>query len=215
MKIWDKKEESISSKYIKREKKPEKTIKDKIKFNFVPIIFISYALIILIILLAIFVISNLPENNGNEEEQNIVTMTAKQYFEQIKVDTDWSTFFRLKLQSLDEGQTLSINDSLSNISYSNEYNYSTITFSFYKSGFQESLSFDIEGNVSEEFNKFDKVNLTVNIIHKIFTYEGIEYDIEIFKQQWTSKDEFLLNFSPIIGKFGLPLPKNVLRKSQN
>ena len=154
--------------------------------------------------LTIFLCGCAENQDNNTISHKTYTWTARQLIDDIPQDLDLSLDYKLLYNSLKDGDTLIIQDTISNISYNFDVNTTTITFEWIEG--EEKNSYDIifEGNLTKLYQKNTNVNIQLTIKYVNFSYESLIFELEIFKEQWISFDEFIEN--------GLkPLPSSCIK----
>ena len=157
----------------------------------------AIALVSILCLVMVLFISGCTEQSNTETNTGkTVTMTAEEVFNDMKMDSDWSTYIKILYNSLDDGDTLIIHDTIDNISYNPETNRTTITFNVSQDeNMSNSLNFPFEWNLTGFYHVGDEVKITGTIKHVKFTYEqngnSMDYELEIFKEMWTTPDEYM------------------------
>lgn len=156
--------------------------------------------------------------DDNDREIRKVNLTMYEYFEDQKFDTDLYTYFHLYQKSLIDGDTLFMQSNISTIEYDPASDQTNISFSEYKwiSGTSHGFSarYRFEGDITDNFKKDDKVVITVTIKRVVFSGNGFDFDMEIFKEQWVNENYFNTRFSNIIDyqKGFKLLPASVIEK---
>ena len=149
---------------------------------------------------------------GGGTTGNTVTMTAKEHYDDMSMDTDWSTYITILYDSLEDGDTLIIQDSVTNISYDSNTDATTVTFEWTEGEMTGSLNPVFEGDITGSYQTGDEVKITVTIKHVTFSHEGMSYDMELYEEQWESQDYFISNAGSALG--GLkPLPQSCIAKA--
>ena len=134
------------------------------------------------------------------------TITAKE----LNDNTKWvnsNTTFSLLYDSYEDGDTLIIKDTISTITYDKTFNATGISF-IWDNGTQI-RNFAFKGNITDSYKNGDKVKITVHLKHVTFSYNGKNYDMEIFAEEWESQDYFIKNFDTYPFKF---LPASCIEK---
>ena len=103
-------------------------------------------------------------------------------------------------KSLDEGDTLVLTDTISNITYMPFfYNATTIYFDvddYVSMGMPSSqIAFNFEGDITEQYKIGDEVKITLTVKHFVYENEttGIGLDVDVFEEGW-NQEEFISNF---------------------
>jgi len=107
-------------------------------------------------------------------------MTMNEFLQDYAEERDNATkTFVYELKSLDDGDTLIIRDTLLNLSFIGERNYTLLLFSSV-----ENQAFAVEGDITGSYEKNDDVELTVHIIQVEFPYQGWNITYETFQEGW-------------------------------
>lgn len=116
------------------------------------------------------------------EEGKAITMTMEElmndYNQSVDNDTKTITYW---LTSLNDGDTLIIQDTLNNIIYNESYDYTMIEF---ESSVGRPFPNPIEGDITDSFGKGDTVELKMHIINVTFPYQGWTIKYETFEEGW-------------------------------
>jgi len=148
--------------------------------------------------------------NGTGPSGQTVTMTAEELFNDMEMDTDWETYITMGFTSLDEGDTLVVQDNISNITYNPEIDGTEIIFEYPgQGGGSSSTKFLIESDITDSFSLDDEVKIAMTIKHVTFTYNGTAYDMEVFEEAWES-DEYYTSHPETNGL--KPMPQSVVEK---
>jgi len=149
------------------------------------------------------------DNNGGGTTGNTYTMTAKEMQDDMTMDTDWATYIKILYTTLADGDTVVIQDTITEISYDSETDRTTVTFEWTEDEVTGSLNLPFEGDITATYQAGDEVKVTVTIKHVEFTYEtsgaSMDYEIEIFDEQWTTQEEY-------IASQGGALPATIIEK---
>jgi len=166
-------------------------------------------------MLVVFISGCTQQNNkGNEGSTTgkTLTMTAKELNDDMSVNSDWSTYFTIAYNSLEDGDTLILQDKITNISYDSVTNSTMVKFEWTNGSISFSIKLAFEGNITGSYIVGDNVTITQKIKHVTFTYQNLAYDIELFEDQWESQDYFSFNAGSALG--GLkPLPQSCIAKA--
>jgi hypothetical protein len=148
----------------------------------------------IISIMLVFLLCGCTEDNTgtNGTGAKTVTMTAEELQNDATVDTDWETYITIDYESIEDGDTLIIQDTIDSIEY-DELADSTLI----EMGSQDSPFMPIfEGDLTGSYQVGDEVKITVTIKHVTFSYEdevsglSMDYDMELFDEQWTSQEDF-------------------------
>ena len=144
-------------------------------------------LVIFCFITTIFICGCTEQNNNTTGKT--VTMNAKEHLDDIETiyDNDKIT---TNFKSLDEGDTLEIQDTIFNINYDDTIDRTIILFVSTEGDSSNSMKFEFEGKMTDSFFNDEQVKITVKIKHVIFSYQNISYDMELFEEQWVSKEYF-------------------------
>jgi hypothetical protein len=112
------------------------------------------------------------------------------------------------LNSLDEGDTLIIKDTIANLAY-DELNHTTkVTFTSQLVQ-QVPTPLQFEGDITEEFSLGDTVTVTTHIINVTMTYfdpqsgQNVTYHFETFKESWD-----------VDSRTGHPFPQSIIEQAE-
>ncbi len=145
-------------------------------------------LVIFCFITAIF-ICGCTEQNNNGSSGKKVTMTAKEYYnDQETIQGPDNTTINFK--SLDEGDTLMIQDEIFKISYEIDFD-KTIMLFVDEENLEEGVFFEFEGDLTGNYFINDQVRITVKIKKVIFSNQNIS--IELFEGQWVDEEYFNTN----------------------
>ena len=151
---------------------------------------------ILCIGLVIFLSGCNEQENGGTTTGNTVTMTAEELNDDMNIETDWTTYMKILYDSLENGDTLIIEDTIDNISYEPIIDRTVIIFDISEGeGMTSSLNYPFEGDISDIYQIGDQVKITATIKHVEFTFEedgaSMDYELEIFDEMWTTQEEYI------------------------
>jgi len=137
-------------------------------------------------------------NNNGGTTGNTVTMTAKEVNDDMAMDSDWSTYVKFLYNSLEDGDTLIIHDTIDEISYSSDTDRTTVTFDTSEGGdMSSSLNYPFEGDITSSYQTGDEVKITGTIKYIEETYEqggaSMDYELELFEEMWTNIDDYVAN----------------------
>jgi len=169
-----------------------------------------FVLSIIILMLLLFT-CGCTQQDDSENGGKTVTMTARELQNDVSSDTDWSTYYTMLYTSLDDGDSLIIQDTVSNISYNLDTDTTTLTFEWIEDGENNSLALYFEGDITITYQPGDKVKISVKIEYVKFSYEDFNFELEIYEEQWVSKEYFKSNMDS--GGEGIkPLPQSSIEK---
>jgi hypothetical protein len=126
---------------------------------------------------------------GCTESPKTVTMTATELQNDLNMEGLGTTNVTLGYKSLQEGDTLIIQDTISNITFNSTGNKTELQFNVLTPANISSYAlFFFQGNITGLYNIGDTVRITVKI--KLVTYHenGITYTIDAFKEQSEQPD---------------------------
>lgn len=123
------------------------------------------------------------------ELNNTYIMTAEEHYEDRRPVLYFSNI-RIIYTTANDGDTIIIKDNISNLSYDEISDTTTIAFEWERYGSIDTSSFLFEGNITNQYSAGDRVNITVTIKRVTFLYEGINYDLEIYAENWVNVDYF-------------------------
>lgn len=151
--------------------------------------------------------------NGDDTSNDRILMTAREHAEDRAVVIYFSNI-KIFYYSLNTGDTIIIQDTISNISYNINSDTTTVSFNWDVNGSIETLYFLFEGNIINQYHEGDKVNITITIQRVTFSNNGINYDLELYAECWENEEYFKEHLrSPLNIAQGLkPLPSNLIEK---
>ena len=149
----------------------------------------------------------------NGESNNTYIMTAREhnedrafviYFSNIK------TFYN----SSNAGDTIIIQDTISSLSYDAISKTTTLSFEWVDSGSIKALYLLFEGDITNQYIAGDRVNITVTLKRVTFSYEDVNYDLEVYAESWVSEEYFKENVisATEIAQAYKPLSSNLIEK---
>ena len=172
-------------------------------------------LVVSIIMLFIFLLiffSGCLNPGGNDDEKNAIIMTAREHNEDITIDTHTNNSFSKLYTSLNDGDLLIIKDIIDIISYDSKMDATLVLFEWIEEGKSMFLEIIFEGDLTPIFSLGDEVEISVTIKYVNFTYNELNYEMEIYNEQWVSEDFFKTDLET--GGDGFrPLPQNIIKKS--
>lgn len=132
----------------------------------------------------------------SSEDEHLTTMTLKEVINDYKKNWNDSTkVYSYWLESLNDGDTLVIKDTLKDIFYQEDENFTLIHFES-----SANTSFGIEGDITNNFDNGDVVTLTTHIIEVSFKEEDQQTGqvwtvrLETFEEGWDNKNHTALPF---------------------
>ncbi len=125
-----------------------------------------------------------------------ITMTLEEVISDYKksLDSDTKTYYYW-LDSLSDGDILIIEDTLSNVTYLDAKNMTLINFES-----SANISFGIEGDITDDFEKGDTVKLKTHIIAVSFVEEDRQTGepwtifLETFEEGWNMQNHTAVPF---------------------
>lgn len=115
-----------------------------------------------------------------EQSAQAKVMTMNEFLQDYTESRDNATKTLIyELASLDAGDTLVIRDTLLNLSFNAERNYTLVLFSSVTN-----QVFAVAGDITGSYEKNDDVKLTVHIIRVNFPYQGWNITYETFQEGW-------------------------------
>ena len=106
-------------------------------------------------------------------------------------------------KSLNDGDTLIIHDSISDISYDETTDITTINFEYEQEGEEGEptetllISLIFEGNLTSEYSVDDEVTVTLTIKHITVTVMSMDLDLEIYEEYWENEQHFIDNYATV------------------
>ena len=144
----------------------------------------------------------------------VITVQQLQNDRQTNLSADYLTF-TIGLKSYKEGDSITIEDKISNISYDSENHRTECTFDVVSNeAVFDFTIFYFKGDLTGTYKKGNNVRITVTIkqveISMEFGNSTITYNIEIFDEQW--KDEEFFKHNVQDGYPFKPLPERCIEK---
>jgi len=154
------------------------------------------------------------KNNGssNGTSAKTYTWTAKQATEDMPLDLDWNDGFQMLYNTLKDGDTLIIQDTITNISYNSDKDTTTVTFEWTEDNVTNSFNPFFEGNITNSYKPGDEVKISVTIKYVTVTYQGFNFEMEIYAEQWESEEYFVSDLDSG-GEGFKPLPQSCIEKT--
>jgi hypothetical protein len=151
----------------------------------------------------------------NEEKNNVIpsktyTWTARQVTEDIPIDLDFSDGFQLLYSTLMGGDTLIIIDNISHINYNQDLNVTFIIYEWSEESESNSFVATLEGNIANIYHSGLMVKITLTIKYVKFTFQKVNFEMEIFDEQWESI-EYFKNDINSGGEGFIPLPQSTIK----
>ncbi|MDD3492142.1 MAG: hypothetical protein PHU95_04055 [Candidatus Thermoplasmatota archaeon] len=139
--------------------------------------------------------------HGNQDASTVTSMTFKEFMDDFDTSRDDENLIAsVHLKSFDEGDTVIIEDQLTNLIYNPSVDTTSMTFASY----QRLDAMAVEGDITDEFSVGDTVVITSEIVNYSYTYqwEGRNYTVyyEWFADGWDTDKET-----------EVPLPREVLK----
>lgn len=139
-------------------------------------------------------IFNISEEN-TEIDQNETT--------QMNVSVN-KTVITMTYESLSDGECIIIRDNISMITYSEEDNKTTITFSWYEDQYKKPhVYYYFTGNITDIYKVGDEVEIKLTLKHVDIETNSTKYNIDIFEEQWESEQYFINKVQSILVDKGL------------
>lgn len=151
--------------------------------------------------------------DGDDKSNDTIVMTARENYDDRKVVIYFSNI-KIFYYSANSGDTLIIQDYISNLSYNISSDTTTVSFKWDDNGSTRILYFLFEGNITNQYHHGDRVNITVTLKRVTFSIKGINYDLELYAESWENEEYFKEHLiSPVEIARGLkPLPSNIIEK---
>lgn len=175
---------------------------------------------IICLISAVFICGCTQQNDGGTGGNGgatTVTMTAKEFNDDM-ISVSSETGFSMLYNSLKDGDTLIIQDSISEINYDSNTDETTVTFKWSEPEGEGTLTtsrhFQFDGNITQNYLVGDGVSITVHIKHITISIDNFEYNLEVFEEQWISEDYFSENVPNffLISQGFKPLPQSCIIK---
>jgi len=143
------------------------------------------------------------------QKNKLIFMSAKELNEDITRDLNWSDGFSLQYNSLDDGDQLVIKDFIDGIYFNEEFTYTKIRFEWNMDNDSNFFEIKIQGNINSSYNIGDEITISITIKEVKLIYNGFEFDMEIFKEQWVD-EEFFKSDIDLGGDGFKPLPQSCI-----
>ena len=154
---------------------------------------------------------------GCTQQDNTLVMTAQelQNERQTNISSDYLTI-TIGLESLNNGDSIIIQDTIYDISYDPENYRTEIAFDVVSNeAVFDFTTFYLKGNLTNSYKKGDKVKISVTVkqveISIEFGNSTITYNVEIFDEQWKDEEFFKRNVQT--GYPFKPLPERSIEKA--
>lgn len=110
------------------------------------------------------------------------TLSMEEFMEDYSRKTNNETMtYQVLLDSFEQGDKVIISDSIHNLTHQEMQNMSWTAISFSSYADQ---AFPIEGDITDDFEQGDAVELHVHIINVTFPYQGWTITYETFEEGW-------------------------------
>ena len=150
--------------------------------------------------------------SGNGISAKTYTWTAKQVTDDMPLDLDWDDGFQMLYSTLKDGDTLIIQDTITNISYNSDKGTTTVAFEWTEGIETNSFNLIFEGNITNSYQPGDEVKISVTIKHVTLSYQGFNFEMEIYEEQWESVEYFKSDLDSG-GEGFKPLPQSCIEKA--
>ncbi len=151
-------------------------------------------------------VSGCIEKNHQDENGDVTVMTYGQYLADSRSHIDNETKQVMEwYQSLDEGDTLVIRDTINTITYMQAFGFTSIDFA---SSYTDDAVI-IEGDITNNYSSGDNIILQLTIIRDTFTWEDTKtgelwtYNLECIKEMWDTEQ-----------KTPVPIPSSCIRHAK-
>lgn len=136
---------------------------------------------------------------GCTQQDNTIVMTIKELEndQMTNISQDYSTY-SISFKSLDDGDPVALKGVVSDVVYDSGNDTSYVLFAGdYNFSFFDYSIINFEGDLIGSFNPGDEVKILLTVKHVTVPIElagfGINYDIELFEEQWVDTDYFKTN----------------------
>ena len=163
------------------------------------------AIVVIFCFLTIIFICGCSEQNNNGTTGKTITMTAKEHFNDKETIQGPDNNITINFKSLDDGDTLVIQDTIFKINYDYIIDKTIVLFAWGEGNESDSMMFEFEGNITGSYFIDDEVRITVKIKQVIFTYQNVPHDMELYEEQWVNEEYFNTNRYK-------PLPQSCISK---
>jgi hypothetical protein len=147
---------------------------------------------------------------GNDDEKNTIIMTAREHNEDI-IDTYTNNSFSKLYNSLNDGDLIIIKDIIDIIFYDQKMDVTLVSFEWIENGTSNLLEIMFEGDLTPIFSLGDEVEISVTIKYVNFEHNELNYEMEIFNDQWVSEEFFKTDLESGGDGF-IPLPQKFIKK---
>lgn len=147
---------------------------------------------LLMCLAATATIAGCTEKDQEDKNGDATVMTFGQFLVDSKTHVDNETKQVMEwFQSLDEGDTLLIRDTINKITYMEAFGFTSIDFA--SSYIDDSVM--IEGDITNDYSSGDRIMLQLTIIRDTFTWEDTTtgelwtYNFECIQEMWDTEQK--------------------------
>jgi len=146
----------------------------------------------LIAIISVALFCGCTENNARQKQT--YTWTAKQVINDMPVDLEWDDGIQLLYNTLEDGDSLVIQDSITDIYYDPDTDTTVVVFEWSEGEENNSYAPFFEGDITDKYTIGQEVRITVTIKYVEISYGGFDFKIEIFEEQWENEEYFINNY---------------------
>lgn len=184
--------------------------------------FIIAIIALIIIIAAAYILTRSEVIRDLDKYDNCTILSAKSLYEKmifniskenIEIDQNETTQINVSVnktvvtmiyESLSDGECIIIRDNISMVTYSEEDDKTTITFSWYEDQYTKThVYYYFMGNITDIYKVGDDVEITLTLKHVDIETNSTKYNIDIFEEQWDSEQYFINNVQSILIDKGL------------
>ena len=184
--------------------------------------FIIAIIALIIIIAAAYILTRSEVIRDLDKYDNCTILSAKSLYEKmifniseenIEIDQNETTQINVSVnktvitmiyESLSDGECIIIRDNISMVTYSEEDDKTTITFSWYEDQYTKThVYYYFTGNITDIYKVGDEVEITLTLKHVDIETNSTKYNIDIFEEQWDSEQYFINNVQSILIDKGL------------
>lgn len=169
-----------------------------------------------IVVTVMLILSLIALTCGCTQQNNTLVMTAQELQDdrQTNLSADYLTVI-IGFESFNDGDSIIIQDKISNISYDSENYRTEVELDVVAKGTIFDLTtFYFKGDLTGTYKKGNNVKISVTVkqaeISMEFNNITINYNVEIFEEQW--KDEEFFKYNIQTGYPFKPLPERCIEK---
>jgi hypothetical protein len=180
-------------------------------------IIIISAILLVVVFVTFFTLTSDDGITDKPENDDCITLSARELYEKMYFNiTDENpnenqqdvslnkTIITKIYDSLSNGDCIIIRDNISIITYNEEEDKTTITFSWYEDPYTKPHEYYyFTGNITDIYQKDDEIEIRLTLLHKELETNNEKYIIDVFEEQWVSDEYFINNVESILFNTGL------------